>query len=83
MAVLRMLVFCHDYHYVMFDYAWIISFQDNPSEKDVNQGTLVVFNLDSSVSNDELRELFGVYGEIKEVNLFANSYNCGWQNHRL
>ena len=83
MAVLRMLVFCHDYHYVMFDYAWIISFQDNPSEKDVNQGTLVVFNLDSSVSNDELRELFGVYGEIKEVNLFANSYNCAWQNHRL
>ncbi|XP_061989881.1 protein MEI2-like 4 isoform X1 [Rosa rugosa] len=41
--------------------------KDNPSEKDVNQGTLVVFNLDSSVSNDELRELFGVYGEIKEI----------------
>ncbi|PRQ39776.1 putative RNA recognition motif 2, nucleotide-binding alpha-beta plait domain-containing protein [Rosa chinensis] len=41
--------------------------KDNPSEKDVNQGTLVVFNLDSSVSNDELSELFGVYGEIKEI----------------
>ncbi|XP_050375448.1 protein MEI2-like 4 isoform X2 [Argentina anserina] len=41
--------------------------KDNPSEKDINQGTLVVFNLDSSVSNDELRELFGVYGEIKEI----------------
>lgn len=41
--------------------------KDNPSEKDVNQGTLLVFNLDSSVSNDELRQIFGVYGEIKEI----------------
>lgn len=41
--------------------------QDNPSDKDVNQGTLVVFNLDASVSNDELRLIFGVYGEVKEV----------------
>lgn len=32
----------------------------------------MVFNLDSSVSNDELREIFGVYGEIKEVSLSAN-----------
>lgn len=42
-------------------------YQDNPSEKDINQGTLVVFNLDSSVSNDELHHIFGVYGEVKEV----------------
>ncbi|XP_077212120.1 MEI2-like protein 1 isoform X2 [Tasmannia lanceolata] len=41
--------------------------KDNPSEKDVNQGTLVVFNLDSSVSNDDLLQIFGVYGEIKEI----------------
>ncbi|KAL7135223.1 hypothetical protein ABFS83_11G079000 [Erythranthe nasuta] len=41
--------------------------KENPSEKDINQGTLVVFNLDSSVSNDELLEIFGVYGEIKEI----------------
>ncbi|CAN4123376.1 unnamed protein product [Withania somnifera] len=41
--------------------------KDNPSEKGVNQGTLLVFNLDSSVSNDELRQIFGVYGEIKEI----------------
>ncbi|KAK9108612.1 hypothetical protein Syun_024623 [Stephania yunnanensis] len=41
--------------------------KDNPSERDVNQGTLVVFNLDSSVSNDELCHIFGVYGEIKEI----------------
>lgn len=42
-------------------------YQDNPSDKDVNQGTLVVFNLDPSVSNDDLRQIFGAYGEIKEV----------------
>lgn len=41
--------------------------QDNPSDKDINQGTLVLFNLDSSVSNDELSKTFGSYGEIKEV----------------
>ncbi|CAA7400502.1 unnamed protein product [Spirodela intermedia] len=41
--------------------------KDNPSEKDMNQGTLVAFNLDSSVSNDELRKIFGIYGEIKEI----------------
>ena len=41
--------------------------QDNPSEKDTNQGTLVVFNLDSTVSNDDLHQIFGVYGEIKEA----------------
>ncbi|KAE8671813.1 Protein MEI2-like 2 [Hibiscus syriacus] len=41
--------------------------KDNPSEKDVNQGTLVVFNLDPSVSNDDLRQIFGVYGEVKEI----------------
>ncbi|GAV60198.1 RRM_1 domain-containing protein/RRM_2 domain-containing protein [Cephalotus follicularis] len=41
--------------------------KDNPSEKDINQGTLVVFNLDSSVSTDELHQLFGAYGEIKEI----------------
>ncbi|KAF9621364.1 hypothetical protein IFM89_020023 [Coptis chinensis] len=41
--------------------------KDNPSDKDVNQGTLVVFNLDPSVSNDELRNIFGAYGEVKEI----------------
>lgn len=41
--------------------------KDNPSEKEINQGTLVVFNVDSSVSNDELHHIFGVYGEIKEI----------------
>ncbi|XP_038683332.1 protein MEI2-like 2 isoform X2 [Tripterygium wilfordii] len=41
--------------------------KDNPSEKDVNQGTLVVFNLDPSVSNDDIRQIFGAYGEVKEI----------------
>ncbi|KAM0934823.1 putative RNA recognition motif domain, mei2-like RNA recognition, RNA-binding domain superfamily [Dioscorea sansibarensis] len=41
--------------------------KDNPSEKDINQGTLVVFNLDSSVSNEDLCQIFGAYGEIKEI----------------
>lgn len=41
--------------------------QDNPSDKDMNQGTLVVFNLDPSVSNDDLFQIFGAYGEVKEV----------------
>ena len=41
--------------------------KENPSDKDINQGILVVFNLDSSFSNDELREIFGVYGEIREI----------------
>ncbi|VFQ60292.1 unnamed protein product [Cuscuta campestris] len=41
--------------------------KDNPSEKDVNQGTLVVFNLDPSVSSDHLHQIFGSYGEIKEI----------------
>eukprot|EP00249_Psilotum_nudum_P023302 c28822_g2_i4 orf=1188-3749(-) len=41
--------------------------KDNPSDKDINQGTLVVFNLDASVSNDDLRHIFGAYGEVKEI----------------
>ncbi|XP_010559265.1 PREDICTED: protein MEI2-like 3 [Tarenaya hassleriana] len=41
--------------------------KDNPSEKDINQGTLVVFNLEPSVSNEELEKIFGAYGEVKEI----------------
>ncbi|KAJ8501090.1 hypothetical protein OPV22_011642 [Ensete ventricosum] len=41
--------------------------KDNPTEKDMNQGTLVIFNLDSSVSNDDLRQIFGACGEVKEI----------------
>ncbi|CAH9116821.1 unnamed protein product [Cuscuta europaea] len=41
--------------------------KENPSEKDINQGTLVVFNLDPSVSNEDLCQIFGTYGEVKEI----------------
>ncbi|MBA0758853.1 hypothetical protein Gotri_021815 [Gossypium trilobum] len=41
--------------------------KDNPLENEENQGTLVVFNLNSTVSNDEIRCIFGAYGEIKEI----------------
>ncbi|XVF54783.1 hypothetical protein PTKIN_Ptkin05aG0209300 [Pterospermum kingtungense] len=49
--------------------------KDNPSEKDVNQGTLVVFNLDSSVSFDELQRIFGAFGEIKEIRETPHKHN--------
>ncbi|CAK9171910.1 unnamed protein product [Ilex paraguariensis] len=49
--------------------------KDNPSEKDINHGTLVIFNLDSSVSNDELHKIFGVYGEIKEIHEIPHKSN--------
>ncbi|XP_076902467.1 protein MEI2-like 2 [Bidens hawaiensis] len=41
--------------------------KDNPSDKDINQGTLVIFNLDPSVSSDDLVHIFGAYGEVKEI----------------
>jgi len=41
--------------------------RNNPSEKDQNQGTLVVFNLDPSTTHQELLEIFGAHGEIKEI----------------
>eukprot|EP00850_Spirogloea_muscicola_P018203 SM000164S02265 [mRNA] locus=s164:118569:123747:- [translate_table: standard] len=41
--------------------------KENPTDKDVNQGTLVVFNLDASVSNDDLLQIFGAHGEVKEI----------------
>ncbi|THU49644.1 hypothetical protein C4D60_Mb06t11700 [Musa balbisiana] len=41
--------------------------KDNPSEEDINEGMLIVFNLDSSITIDDLRQIFGIYGEIKEI----------------
>ncbi|XP_057764074.1 protein MEI2-like 2 isoform X2 [Salvia miltiorrhiza] len=41
--------------------------KENPSDKEINQGTLVVFNLDPSVTNDDLLQIFGAYGEVKEI----------------
>ena len=39
----------------------------NASEKDIGHGTLMISGLDSSVLNEELKHIFGFYGEIKEV----------------
>ncbi|XP_039001756.1 protein MEI2-like 4 [Hibiscus syriacus] len=36
--------------------------------KDENQGSIVVFNLNSTVSNDKNRRIFGAHGEIEEIN---------------
>jgi hypothetical protein len=47
----------------------LLILQENPSDKDLNQGTLVIFNLDPSVSNEEVRQIFGAYGEVKEVSM--------------
>lgn len=56
-------------------------YQDNPSDKDMNQGTLVVFNLDPSVSNDDLLQIFGAYGEVKEViNFYQLLFNPCYTN---
>ncbi|XP_073148316.1 protein MEI2-like 2 isoform X2 [Henckelia pumila] len=52
--------------------------KNNPSEKDLNQGTLVVFNLDASVSKDTLLKIFGVYGEVKEIRETPHK-----QNHKF
>eukprot|EP00817_Percolomonadidae_sp_ATCC50343_P005557 CAMPEP_0117425370 /NCGR_PEP_ID=MMETSP0758-20121206/5636_1 /TAXON_ID=63605 /ORGANISM="Percolomonas cosmopolitus, Strain AE-1 (ATCC 50343)" /LENGTH=620 /DNA_ID=CAMNT_0005209775 /DNA_START=295 /DNA_END=2154 /DNA_ORIENTATION=- len=41
--------------------------KENPSEKDMNQGTLVVFNLAPEVTNEEIRTIFGRHGQVKEV----------------
>eukprot|EP01087_Luapelamoeba_hula_P013652 TRINITY_DN3903_c0_g1_i1.p1 TRINITY_DN3903_c0_g1~~TRINITY_DN3903_c0_g1_i1.p1 ORF type:complete len:1014 (-),score=195.59 TRINITY_DN3903_c0_g1_i1:223-3264(-) len=41
--------------------------KDNPSEKDQNQGTLVVFNLPPSITNEELTMVFSDYGDVKEI----------------
>ncbi|XP_028765243.1 protein MEI2-like 1 isoform X2 [Neltuma alba] len=39
----------------------------NAPEKDTSHGTLLLSGLDSSISHDELLQIFGFYGEIKEI----------------
>ncbi|KAK1360038.1 Meiosis protein mei2 [Heracleum sosnowskyi] len=39
----------------------------DPLGKDIQEGTLVVSNIDSSLSNDNIRQIFGSFGEIKEI----------------
>ncbi|QHO58270.1 Protein MEI2-like [Arachis hypogaea] len=42
-------------------------FEVNASEKDIGHGMLMLSGLDSSISNDELKQIFGFYGDIKEI----------------
>ncbi|TKY60530.1 MEI2 1 [Spatholobus suberectus] len=39
----------------------------NAPEKDIGHGTLMLSGLDSSILNDDLKQIFGFYGEIKEI----------------
>ncbi|OIW00232.1 hypothetical protein TanjilG_27483 [Lupinus angustifolius] len=39
----------------------------NAPEKDIGHGTLMLSGLDSSALNDELKRIFGFYGEIKDI----------------
>lgn len=48
-------------------------YQENPLEKDTCKGALLVNNLDSSISNQELNRLVKSYGEIKEVGILGFS----------
>ena len=41
--------------------------KNNPPDKEINQGTLVVFNLDADTKNEDLQAIFGQYGQIKEI----------------
>ncbi|ESW11316.1 hypothetical protein PHAVU_008G019500 [Phaseolus vulgaris] len=54
-------------------------FEDSPSKKDMNQGTLLVFLYDLSISNNELHRIFNIYGEIKEIRKTPHDQ----QHHKL
>ncbi|KAG4116895.1 hypothetical protein ERO13_D12G195900v2 [Gossypium hirsutum] len=49
--------------------------KDNASEKDVDQGAVLVYKVDSFVSTDELQRVFGAFGEIKEIREVPNKHN--------
>jgi hypothetical protein len=46
--------------------------KDNAGDKEANQGTLVVFNLDTSMSDDDIRAVFSDYGEVKDIRSTPN-----------
>ncbi|KAI4383634.1 hypothetical protein MLD38_009446 [Melastoma candidum] len=41
--------------------------KDNSTEKELSQGMLAVYDLDPSISDDEVRHIFSNYGEVKEI----------------
>jgi len=46
--------------------------KDYPLEKDINQD-MVIVNLDPSITNDDLHQIFGVLGEIKEIHPISDN----------
>lgn len=49
--------------------------KENVPEKDINKGILVVSNIDSSISNDDLLQILTVYGDVKEICRACTSCN--------
>uniref|UniRef100_A0A0D9ZT20 RRM domain-containing protein n=1 Tax=Oryza glumipatula TaxID=40148 RepID=A0A0D9ZT20_9ORYZ len=41
--------------------------KENVPGKDIDKGMLVVSNIDSSISNDDLLQMLSVYGDVKEI----------------
>jgi len=46
--------------------------KQSPGEKESNQGTLVVFNLDTTMTDDDIREVFSQFGEVKDIRSTPN-----------
>ena len=46
--------------------------KDNPGDKESNQGTLVVFNLDTTMSDEDIRDVFSDHGEVKDIRSTPN-----------
>ncbi|XWS09805.1 hypothetical protein CRYUN_Cryun39dG0020800 [Craigia yunnanensis] len=51
--------------------------QGNPGENDPNNTTIFIGGLDSSVSEDQLKQIFSQVGEVVHVKIPANK-NCGF-----
>lgn len=49
--------------------------KENVSEQGINKGILVVSNIGSSVSNDDLLQILTAYGDVKEINRASASCN--------
>lgn len=50
--------------------------KDNAADVDPNQGTLVVFNMDSAVPRQQVVDLFAQFGEVKEVRRRLEPARC-------
>ncbi|ELP95275.1 hypothetical protein EIN_430810 [Entamoeba invadens IP1] len=53
-------------HFPTFKVSYAIA-RDVLSDTEQNQGTLVVFNLDASCTNETIKQLFLQYGDVKEI----------------